>query len=182
MKHYFLFLLGALCCQVTVAQDEMVITGTNKISKQLTPKQIIDSLEKRFPDAKSVEYFKTPADAAARGWAINVEDNLEEGEESIDYYTLKFKNDNFQYYGLYKPDGTLVMSKYRENIEQIPESIKTQIKGLSEKYPGYKVISKTYLKNTNHSSSKEYYEFEATDGKNKKKVIFDGDGTLVKVK
>lgn len=182
MKKYLLFLLGALCSLFSVAQDEITITGTNKISKDLTPQQIIDSLEKRFPNAKSVEYFKMPADAAARGWAINVEDNLDESTESVDYYTLKFKRDNFQYYGLYKPDGTLVMSKYRENITEIPESIKSQIKGLSEKYPGYKVIEKTYLKNTNHSSSKEYYEFIATNGKEKKKVIFDGQGMLVKVK
>ncbi|MBO9201726.1 MULTISPECIES: hypothetical protein [Niastella] len=182
MKKYALFILLALVYQFSSAQDEdLVITGTNKISKELTPKQIIDSLEARFPNAKAVTYYKIPKDAAAKGWAINVEDNLEGGED-IEYYTLKFKNQDFQYYGLYKPDGTLVMSKYKEEVKNIPEPIKESLTHLKDKYPGYKLESKTYYKNTNYSSSKDYYEFVASNGKEKKKVIYNGEGELVKVK
>ncbi|OQP40968.1 hypothetical protein A4H97_15300 [Niastella yeongjuensis] len=181
MKKNALVLFLVLMYQFSIAQDDIVITGTNKISKELTPKQIIDSLEARFPDAKSVAYFKVPKDAAARGWAINVEDNIE-GEADLDYYALKFKRADFQYYGLYKPDGTLVMSKYQETVQNIPDKIKESLTHLKDKYPGYKLSSKTYYKNTNYNSSKEYYEFVASNGKEKKKVIYDGEGELVKVK
>jgi hypothetical protein len=177
---YALFIL-ALMYQFSFAQDDIVITGTNKISKELTPKQIIDSLEAKFPDAKSVAYYKIPQDAAARGWAINVEDNIE-GTSDLDYYALKFKRQDFQYYGLYKPDGTLVMSKYQETVKNIPDPIKASLQNLSKQYPGYKLSSQTYYKNTNYSSSKEYYEFIASNGKEKKKVIYNGEGELVKVK
>jgi hypothetical protein len=178
---YVSFIFLVLMYQFSIAQDDIVITGTNKISKELTPKQIIDSMEARFPNAKSVAYYKIPADAAAKGWAINVEDNIE-GQNDLDYYTLKFKNEDFQYYGLYKPDGTLVMSKYKETVKHIPDLIKTSLQSLSKQYPGFKLSSKTYYKNTNYNSSKEYYEFVASNGKEQKKVIYDGAGQLVKVK
>jgi len=181
MKKYASFIFLVLMYQFSFAQEDIVITGTNKISKELTPKQIIDSLESRFPDAKSVAYYKIPKDAAARGWAINVEDNIE-GENDLDYYALKFKRADFQYYGLYKPDGTLVMSKYQETVTKIPDPIKASLQNLSKEYPGFKLSSKTYYKNTNYNSSKEYYEFVASNGKEKKKVIYNGAGELVKVK
>lgn len=174
-----IFSLLTWCC--TMAQDEMVITGTNKITRELTPQQVIDSLEARFPDAKAVAYYKIPADAAARGWTISVDDGIE-GDAAIDYYTIKFKRQDFQYYGLYKPDGTLVMSKHKEAVKKIPDNIAASLKQLSQKYPGYRVKTKNYYKNTNHANSKEYYEFVASNGKDTKKVIYDGAGNLVKVK
>jgi hypothetical protein len=180
MKSLLVVFMGMICL-FSIAQDEITITGTNRINKKLTPQQVIDSLEARFPDAKSVVYYKIPADAAKKGWTITVDDNIDE-EASIEYYTIKFKRHDFQYYGLYKPDGTLVMSKYKETITHIPESIKESLQQLSKQYPGYKVKSKTYYRNTSYSNSKEYFEFMASNGKNKKKVIYDGDGVLVKVK
>jgi len=83
---------------------------------------------------------------------------------------------------LYKADGTLVMSKHKETVKDIPEPIKASLQNLSKQYPGYKIKSKTYYKNTNYSSSKEYYEFIASNGKDEKKVIYNGQGELVKVK
>jgi hypothetical protein len=163
------------------AQNEIRIEGSKKITKQMTPSQVIDSLHARFPDAKAIAYYKVPADAAAKGWAISMDDNIEP-ESDIDYYTIKFRNNDFQYYGLYEPDGTLVMSKYEQEVIHVPETIKTSLMNLKQQYPGYKVKSKTYYKNTNYSKTKEYYEFVASNGKNKKKVYYDADGNLIKVK
>jgi hypothetical protein len=181
MKKFVSSILPAVMFLGAIAQDDITITGTKRISKSLTPQQVIDSLEARFPDAKSIAYYKIPADAASKGWTITVEDNIDDNA-SIEYYTIKFKRHDFQYYGLYKPDGTLVMSKYKETISHIPEPIKASLQQLSIQYPGYKVKSKTFYRNTNYSNSKEYYEFVASNGMDKKKVIYDGDGALVKVK
>ena len=182
MKKYFAVAFLSLNYFLSMAQGEITITGSNKISKQLTPKQVVDSLEARFPDAKSVRYYKTPADAAAKGWDISIDNTIEHGAE-IEYYTIKFRRKDFQYYGLYKADGTLVESKYKETISHIPENIRSSLKQLSQQYPGYRVHTKTFYKNTTYSNSKEYYEFIAYNNtQDQKRVIYDGDGNLVKVK
>src|ERR1700755_2023017 len=107
----FLFLIvlvagGRLCFGQS---GDLVIEGSSKINRHLTPQQVIDSLNKTFPDAKSVRYFKTPPDAARRGWTVKEENNLSPGE-TIDYYTISFKRANMKYYGLYTRDGRLVNS------------------------------------------------------------------------
>jgi hypothetical protein len=181
MKQFQCTALLAFICIAAFAQGEIKITGTKKISKEMTPSQILDSLHAHFPDAEAVTYYKAPANAAAKGWEITKEDDLGTGE-AVDLYTIRFKRHDFEYYGLYKPDGTLVMSKYEEAVTNIPEAIKNSLYNLGELYPGYKVQSKTYYKNTNYSKTKEYYEFVAVNGKKKKKVYYDPDGTLLKVK
>jgi hypothetical protein len=181
MMKYFIAVMWTSMYFFAAAQQVVKVSGTRQISKDLTPKQVIDSLHARFPDARAVTYYKMPADAVARGWSVTIEDELD-ADASVDYYTIKFKRKDFQYYGLYKPDGTLVMSKYQESITHIPDTIKSSLKKLGEKYPGYRIALKTYYKSTNLSKSKEYYEFIAYNGKKIKKVYYDADGFLIRVK
>lgn len=182
MKQCLLLLAALACFSVTFAQeDELVIHGTTKVSKNLTPKQVVDSLNKRFPDAKSVQYFKTPHDAAQNGWTIT-EDNELGPDDQVDYYTIAFTRNNMKYYGLYRANGELVSSKLRQNVNNLPRAITTSLKSLNAQHPGYKVVSKTYYKNTNYSKQKEHYEIIASDGKSKKRLFYAPDGTLVKVK
>ena len=167
MKSYFIFSLLILASLVMQAQDELVIKGTKKITKKLTPQQVIDSLEARFPDAKSVNYYKVINTAGKNGWDVTEEDNLEPGSE-IEYYTLSFKRDDFQYYGLYKSDGSLVKSKQEQKDVALPEPVVTSIKSIAKDYPGYKLKSKNYFKRTDYEKNKEYYEGVATNGKEEK--------------
>ena len=181
MKSYFIFSLLVLASLAMQAQDELVIKGTKKITKKLTPQQVIDSLEARFPNAKSVNYYQVSATAAKNGWEVTEEDNLEPGSE-VEYYTLSFKRDDFQYYRLYKPDGTLVMSKQEQKDVALPEPVVTSIRSIAKDYPGYKLKSKTYYKRSNYEKNKEYYEVVATNGKEDKRLYFAPDGTLMKTK
>jgi hypothetical protein len=181
MMKYLLAVLPAMMFLCTTAQQVVKVSGTKKITKKMTPQQVIDSLHARFPDAKAVTYYKMPADAVARGWTVTLEDDLD-AEAEVDYYTIKFKRNDFQYYGLYKSDGTLVMSKYQEAIRHIPDTIRNSLMKLGEKYPGYRIATKTYYKNTQYTKTKEYYEFVAYNGKNLKKVYYDQDGALIRVK
>jgi hypothetical protein len=180
MKYYWTAILAMLYF-FTTAQQVVKVSGTKKISKKMTPQQVIDSLHARFPDAKAVTYYKMPANAVAKGWSVTIEDELD-ADAVVDYYTIKFKSQEFQYYGLYKPDGTLVMSKYQEKITHIPDTIRSSLEKLGEKYPGYRIAMKTYYKSTNLSKSKEYYEFVAYNGKNIKTAYYDADGFLIRVK
>jgi len=180
-KSLFLLLAIAWCSQLFAQDDDIVIRGTTKVSKNLAPKVVIDSLNKKFPNAKAVQYYKTPADAAKKGWTITTENDLDPSDE-IEYYTISFTRDNMKYYGLYKANGELVTSKLSQSVKTLPTAIQTSLKSLSTQYPGYKVVSKTYYKNTNYNKHKEHYEIIAQKGKEKKRLYYDADGTLVKVK
>jgi hypothetical protein len=182
MKKYSLLLAGILLYAHSFSQtDAKVITGTKKITKELTPQQVIDTLNKRFPDAQSVEYYKGTPDAVKKGWTVTEQDNLSQGA-GVDYYTISFKRDDMKYYGLFEADGTLVMSKLEESLTHLPEPIKKSIDSLDKVYPGYKILSKTYYKNLNYTKEKEYVEVVAEKGNKKKRLYYAMDGTIVKVK
>ncbi|TMI73661.1 MAG: hypothetical protein E6H09_06275 [Bacteroidetes bacterium] len=180
MKRYSLLPVFILFFVLLRAQDK-TITGTKQISKSMTPQQVIDSLHKHFPDAKSIQYYKPPADAVQRGWNITEQDNLDAGAE-IDYYTISFNRQGLKYYGLYEKDGTLVKAKIEQNVENLPDTIKHSLMNLSKQYPGYKVVSKKYYKNQNYTKSEEYFEVVAQNGNAKKTLYYNNEGALVKVK
>jgi hypothetical protein len=184
-----LLITTALVLSITVnAQqqppDELVIRGSKPTTMEATPKQIIDSLHKRFPNAQSIDYYQTPAVAAKNGWAVSQEDDLEWGNE-IEYYTLSFKRTDFQYYALFKADGTLVSSKYEETEANLPEAVTTAIKTLAATdYKDYKLYSKKYFKQVNQGKLKEYYEITGiskTDNTSKKMITMDPTGKVLKV-
>ena len=182
-KYLFLLFCFAYTTAVLAQVDEKVITGSNKINKQLTPQQVIDSLNKRFPNAKAVQYYQTSPEAVKAGWNIEEEDNLPADAE-IDRYTISFKRDDFKYYALFKADGTLIMSKYEERDSELPEAVVNAVKALAaEKYKDYKLLSKAHYKQVNHNNSKDYYEIigvNKTNPKDKKKIVLTPDGTVLK--
>ena len=178
-KYSLVLLVTVLTCVCLRAQQELSIKGTKQISEKLTPQQVIDSLHKRFPDAESVKYYKVSPDAA-KGWNITKDDNLESTD--VDYYTISFNKQGLKYYGLYEKDGTLVEAKIEESVDNLPDAVKNSLMHLSEKYPGYKVVSKTYYRNQNYSKSKEYYEIVAQKGSAQKRLYYGVDGTLLKEK
>ena len=164
------------------SQDEsVIIRGSIKVSKKMTPQQVIDSLNARFPNAHAVRYYKIPPDAVQKGWTISKEDNLSP-DQSIDYYTITFKRDDLKYYGLFAADGRLIRSKQEQKADQMPEAVKFSIKALGEQYPGYKVISKKYFRNLDASSEEEYYEIIVQKDGRKKSLYYEPDGTLLALK
>jgi hypothetical protein len=186
MKSYLLIATALVLSTTVHAQepDELVIRGSKPTSMEATPKQIIDSLNKRFPNAQAIDYYQTPATAAKNGWTVSQDDDLDIGSE-IDYYTLSFKRSDFQYYALYKADGTLVSSKYEETEASLPDAVTTAIKTLgANDYKDYKLYSKKYFKTVHHGKLKDYYEITGiskTDNKTKKMITMDPTGKILKV-
>jgi len=187
MKAYLLIAAALVISSAVNAQqvdDEMVIRGSKHTSMEATPKQIIDSLHKRFPNADSIDYYQTPATAAKNGWAVSQEDDLDFGNE-IEFYTLSFKRSDFQYYALFKADGTLVSSKYEETEANLPEAVTTAIKTLgANDYKDYQLYSKKYFKTVHQGKLKEYYEITGinkNDNKTKKMITMDPTGKVLKV-
>ena len=181
MKKNLIVFLVMLVPFLLHAQQDLVIKGTKPLTKQLTPQQVIDSIQKRFPDAKSVKYFKSDAATAQKGWAITTEDNLA-ADATVEYYTVSFKQEGLQYYGLYDQNGTLVEYKIEQKMDQLPDKVVTSLKALSKDHPGYKVVSKTHYMTKNHAKSKDYYEVTASNGKQKKQVFYSADGEFLKMK
>jgi len=184
MKKYLLLVFSVVFSTALYAQSDVVIKASKKTTLEATPKQVIDSLKKKFPNAQAVQYYKTSPSAAENGWDVSHQDNL--GSGSIDRYTLSFKRSDFQYYALFAADGTLLKSKYQENGATLPEAAKASLKKhAGDDYKNYTLISKTYFKTVDYGTHKNYYEVVAvskTDPSKKKTVTLDEAGNIVKVK
>lgn len=184
-----LFLLYILCSSALLyaqTDDEIVITGSNKITRQATPKQVIDSLHKRFPNAQAVQYYQTSPEAVKAGWAVSEDDNLTSGE-NVGNYTLSFKRNDFKYYALYDANGHLLMSKYQDNTSKVPAAVKESVKSMlgGDNYKNYTLLSKEYYKKVDHDKQKEYYEIRIAnknDKSDKKTITLAPDGTILKEK
>jgi len=180
MKKYLVVQLIFLMPFLLHAQD-LVIKGQKEVTKKFTPQQVIDSLAKTFPDAKSVRYFKADQAIAEKGWAVTTEDNLA-SDANVDYYTIAFKQKGLQYYGLYDQQGTLLECKIEQKESELPQAVVTNLKAIAKDYPGYKIVSKNYYKTQNYSKSKEYYQVTAKNGSETKVFYYSPTGELLKVK
>ena len=61
----------------------LVVRASKPISRELTPQQVIDSLQKRFPNAEAVQYYKTPKEGVVNGWQVT-EDGNDDGDNDHD--------------------------------------------------------------------------------------------------
>jgi hypothetical protein len=182
MKKYLFFAFLITSLQVMAQDNELVIKASKKTTRELTPKQVIDSLEKRFPNAQAVQYYQTPRDGVRNGWQISEDDELESNRD-LDYYTLSFKDNKIKYYGLYRADGSLVMSKLDQSEATLPAAVKESLKNLAgTDYKNWKLISSSYHKTINHQKNKVYYEVTATKGSEKRTIYVAPDGTIIKKK
>ena len=182
MKKFLLIASLFIASLYVNAQDTaMVLRASKEITKELTPQQIIDSLQKKFPNAQAVQYYKTPKEGVDNGWAVGGENDL--GGSDIEYYTLKFKNNKITYYGLYQADGTLVMSKLDQKEAALPEPVKTTLKNMAATdYKGWKLLSSSYHKTIDHQKNNTYYEVTAIKGSEIKVLTMSPDGKVVKEK
>jgi hypothetical protein len=182
-------LLPALMCLFTAAfsqePPDVVITASKQTTKELTPQQVIDSLKKRFPNAKSVQYFQTPQSSLKAGWTIDEEDNLDLGDD-LDTYTISFKRSDFQYYALFDAHGNLLMMKYEEYDTKLPQAVRDTIaKMLGASHVNYKLVSKTHYKKENKQKKKEFYEViivSKTDKNDQRTFIVSPTGEIMKEK
>ena len=185
MKKFTMVTLLVAISAVSFAQEEAqrTIKASKQISEQLTPQQVIDTLKKRFPNAESVQYYQTSA-ATANGWNVSSDDYSSYNQQA-DYYTLKFKREDFEYYALFAADGTLIKSEYRQKDVELPEAVKASLIQLKkDKYPDYQLRTKDYFKYENYDMHKDYYKitaFKISDTTQKKIVTVDTGGKIISV-
>ena len=184
LKNIFLIASIVITSFYVSAQDgdsSLVVRASKPISKDLTPQQVIDSLQKRFPNAEAVQYYKTPKEGVVNGWQVTDEGNV--SDQSIDYYTLSFTNDKIQYYGLYSADGTLIKSKLAEQEATLPEPVQTTLRSMAATdYKDWKLLTSSYHKTIDYKKQNTYYEVTAAKGDERKLLIMSPDGKVLKMK
>ena len=186
MKKFLMLTLIVTVSAVSFGQTsgELTIKGSKTVTEESTPQQVIDTLKKRFPNAEAVHYYKTST-ATANGWAVSSEDGLVHGD-APEYYTIKFKREDFQYYALFEANGTLVKSEFQQKDVELPEAVKASLLKLkAEKYPDYQLLTKDYFKYEDYDMHKDYYEITAvkiSDNTQKKVVVVDPTGKIIKEK
>jgi hypothetical protein len=185
MKKFLLVTLVVAISVISFGQTAgITIKASKMITKDSTPQQVIDTLKKRFPNAEAVQYYETSG-AVANGWTVSGEDHTQYGDEA-EYYTIKFKRQDFQYYALFAADGTLIKSEFQQMGVELPEAVKASLLKLkTEKYPDYQMITKDYFKYESYDMHKDYYEITAVntkDAKQTKIVVVDPSGKIVSVK
>lgn len=179
MKKYLLLFTAITCITYAMGQeDELIIYGTTKINRQLTPQPVIDSFYKTFPKAMALEYYQVPSYAAQSGWTVATEDSPA-AYGSADCYLLIVKKNGLKFYSLFSATGELVMTKLREDVEALPAPVKESLKTIPKDYPGYKVRSQAYYK-TRDRFRHMYYEIIAERGNHQQRLFYGLDGTLVK--
>src|SRR4051794_23225394 len=120
MKKYLFSLFMSLPVIFVHAQGgDLVIKGSKQVTEKQTPKQILDSLHARFPNAEAVKVYQAKGADAANGWSVTKDDNMSISDETS-YYTISFKREGLQYYGLYDPSGKLMESKAQAQIDDLP--------------------------------------------------------------
>src|SRR6478609_4242871 len=118
MKKYLVGQFIILLLPFLSFSQDLVIKGTKQITKQYTPQQVIDSLQKSFPNAEAVKYYKGDAAATKKGWEVTKDDELG-ADATVDYYTISFKQEGLQYYGLYNPEGELIEYKMQQKMSEL---------------------------------------------------------------
>src|SRR3954464_11414544 len=113
MKKFSMVALMVSISAVSFAQNDpqRTIKASKPIDEKLTPHQVIDTLKKHFPNSEAVQYYETSG-AAVKGWTVS-DDNMNYNDKT-EYYTIKFKREDFEYYALFQADGTLIKSEFQQ--------------------------------------------------------------------
>lgn len=180
MKKQFLLIPVIACFMYAMGQeDELIISGTTKINRQLTPQPVIDSFYKTFPQAIALEYYQVSSYAARSAWTVDEADSLVSlGDENC--YLLIIKRDGLKFYSLFSAGGELVMTKLKEeDVTALPSPVQASLRTIHKDYPGYRIRSQAFYKNQDHARHL-YYEVIAERGNQLQRFFYARNGTLVK--
>lgn len=188
MRKYLILLAVIMLSKFSFAQQEKtILDGSIRINRKSIPEQVIDSFSRIYPDAKSIKYYKTPASVAAKGWSITRQSSIQprtaiDSVSPADYYMIDFKKSGIHYYGLFAADGSLMKTRMRQHVEDLPGPIRESLNTLDKVFPGYRVVSGTYYKSVGLQGQKEHYEILVQKDFETMVLIYDPSGKLLNAK
>jgi hypothetical protein len=136
------------------------------------PSSVQTSFSTQYPNAASVTWSmynvdQTPIDWEMTGWP----------ELTDKDYVATFNMDNNQYYAWYDANGNWIGSSYAmSDYKTLPKGVTDMI---YDKYPGYTISS---VNKEMRKDDKMRYQVELNDQYNKKKILIDEDGNILKEK
>jgi uncharacterized membrane protein YkoI len=115
------------------------------------PAKVKTSFDQKFPSAQKTKWSK----------------------ESAKEWEVEFVMSNKDYSASYSPDGTWLESEYKISENEIPAVVTNT---LSKEFPGYKIT----VSEISETAKSKVYEFDISNGKTKKEIAINADGSLVK--
>jgi hypothetical protein len=136
------------------------------------PSSVQTSFSTQYPNASHITWSmydveQTPIDWDMTGWpALNDND-----------YVANFDMNNDRYYAWYDQNGNWIGSTYAMNdYKSLPKDVTDMI---YDKYPGYTISS---VNKEIKKDDKMCYQIVLNDQYNKKKILIDEDGNILKEK
>lgn len=157
-----------------VAQDSETLT-IKKIDKKIVPAAVIASVEKEYPEGIVELWEAIPVEAFESYYVVSETNDLKLGEKP-EYYQVTMKSDRSKTFAVYNAKGNLIHSREIIRDTALPESISTAIVA---NYPGWKITGDKEIIMQNRGIQ-DNYKVEITKGKEKRILIMDPDGQVIK--
>lgn len=176
MKNLIFPLVLAVLAVTSVSAQDRIFYAKLKTSE--VPAEVITACAKDLEDGMTVtEYRALPLEMVEEGWFVNY--NKDIADKDYNTYEVRFSGNNLTGEATYDANGNLI--SFVENVEDValPRPIQ---KSIGKNFEGWAVANDHEIVTINkNNEQKVYYRVNLIQGKEKKRVIFDGDGNLVKV-
>ncbi|MCB0641193.1 MAG: hypothetical protein KDC44_06115 [Phaeodactylibacter sp.] len=176
MKQFmFPLALTLLAVGTVAAQDELFYA---KLKTDEVPAEVLTAFSEDFEDGVAVtEYHALPVELVEDTWFVDY--NRDKLRKDYDSYEINFSGKGLTGRATYDANGRLISFIEKVNNIALPRPIQ---KSIGDNFPGWGVADDHEIVSIHKNEhQKVYYRVDLTQGKEKKRVIYDGDGNLVKV-
>jgi hypothetical protein len=176
-KLIYLFLIAVVAINTASAQDEIFPA---KLKKEEMPGMVLAAIKRDFKDVVSInEYRALPVEILEEGWIVDYNPFNKNLKSSYDTYEVKFSGKNISGRAIYDAEGKLLSMVENMKDVLLPHFIQ---KNIGVNFPGWAVSGDHEIVSMNQDNrQKVYYRITLAKGKEKKQVVYDGSGNLIKV-
>lgn len=159
-------------------QSSKVLFDAKKVDQKKLPAAVVTSVKKDFPNASLKEVYAIPASVYESDWQVITKNPVPKNMD-IQYYSLKMTGKEISMDATYDSKGKLLTAKEYITNGKLPRAIPTYV---ANSYPGYAIKSDEIQKWFKNDQKKAIYEVSITKGSDKKKLFFDENSKLIKVR
>lgn len=175
-KSIFPILLAVVAISSISAQDQIFYA---KLDKSEVPSEVTAAVIKDFNDELlKVEYRALPVELIEEGWFVNYDPNKLDNDYNT--YGVSISGKDITGHATYDASGNLI--SFIEKVKDVPLPRPVQ-KSIGKNFPGWGVSGDHEIVTVNKKDDQQkvYYRVLLTQDQEKKLVVYNGDGNLVKV-
>jgi hypothetical protein len=176
-KLIYLFLIAVVAINTASAQEEIL---SAKLKKEEMPIEVLTAITRDFKDGVSItEYRALPIEVLEEGWIVDYNPLHKNLKSSYDTYEVDLSGKNISGHAVYDAEGNLIYLVENMKDAILPHFIQ---KNIGTNFPGWAVYGDHEIVSMGKDSrQKIYYRITLAKGKEKKRVVYDGNGNLIKV-